>query len=143
MENEEKTGIFLNGKAQIIEMLQFMGGKEKETLINNIKLRNPQLANELLEKSFTFKELVNVDTESIQQLFRYTKAAIWGLALQGIPSDFQRKILSLAPRSFAEEAYSIMMTNIKSERIDSKRAQNKIVSTYLKMKQRIEFHSTL
>lgn len=143
MQNEEKGGVFLNGKAQIIEMLQMMNIKEKEVLINNLKARNPQLASELIEKSFTFSELQNIPSENLQQLFRYTKAAIWGLALQGSSSKFQRKILGLAPRSYAEEAYSIMTANLKSERIDSKRAQNKILVTYLKMKNRLELQSAI
>ncbi len=57
--NAESTqqGLFINGKAQVIEMLKFMQPEEREVLLRNIKARNPQLAMELTENCLTFSDL--------------------------------------------------------------------------------------
>ena len=45
--NNSTNSIFINGKAQIIEMLQHMPREERSRLLKNLKIRNPQLAEEL------------------------------------------------------------------------------------------------
>ena len=44
--NNSANGVFINGKAQIIEMLQHMPREERAVLLKNLKARNPQLAEE-------------------------------------------------------------------------------------------------
>lgn len=130
MENKEPTGVFLNGKAQIIEMLQLMGTEERERLLANIRMRNPALANELIEKSLKFSDLGRLSDDHLLPLFNYVKAPIMGIALKNTDEDFQRRILSIAPRTYAEEAYSILITPIMNESRDSKRAQDKVLSVF-------------
>lgn len=127
--NSMTEGVFLNGKAQIIEMLQYMSASERETLLQNIRKRNPQLAEELMEKSLTFSHLGELSDAELSMIFGQINAPILGIALKGTSRDFQRRLLSLAPRDYAERAYSIMMTPLQNEKTDIKRAQSKIVSS--------------
>lgn len=128
--NAESTqqGVFINGKAQVIEMLKYMQPEEREVLLKNIKARNPQLAMELTEDCLTFNDLNRLGDEELHLLFNYVKPAIWGLALKNTPRDFQRRVLGLAERDYAEQAYQVLTTTLKNEDRDTKRAQQKIVS---------------
>lgn len=123
-----QQGLFINGKAQIIEMLKFMNPEERETLLRNIRIKNPQLAIELTENCLTFQDLNRLRDEELHLIFNYVKPEIWGLALKSMPRDFQRRVLGLAPREYAEQAYNILVTPIKNEQRDTQRAQQKIVS---------------
>lgn len=120
--------VFINGKAQIIEMLKFMSPAERDKLIQNIRVRNSQLADELLEQSLTFSSLDELSDEDLSLIFNTISAPILGVALKGAGRNFQRRVLSLAPRDYAEKAYEIMMTTISNEKRDVTRAQNKVIS---------------
>jgi flagellar motor switch protein FliG len=128
--NAESTqqGVFINGKAQVIEMLKYMQPEEREVLLKNIKARNPQLAMELTEDCLTFSDLNRLGDEELHLIFNYVKPAVWGLALKNTPRDFQRRVLGLAERDYAEQAYQVLTTSLKNEDRDTKRAQQKIVS---------------
>lgn len=132
------TGVFLNGKAQIVEMLQFMPNEEREVLLKNIRLRNPSLADELVVGSYTFDQIDRLTDHELNIIFRYVSAPILGVALKDVSKNLQRRLLSIAPRPYAEEAYNILITPLSNEKRDIKRAQNKVVNiivTLMKRKQ--------
>lgn len=130
---KSEGSIFLNGKAQIIEMLEFMNPEEKAKLLNNIKQRNPALAIELQEKSLTFNDLNKLSDHEIRLFFSHIKPQILGVALKEVNVDFQRRVLALAPRDYAEAAYEILIKPIRDSRNIAKKAQNKIVSIMIAM----------
>ena len=57
MENKQSKGIFINGKQQMIELLQFISGPEKERLLENITKINPVMAKELMVNSLSFDNI--------------------------------------------------------------------------------------
>jgi flagellar motor switch protein FliG len=133
MEQEAKSqpagGVFLNGKSQIIEMLGFMSPNERETLLNNIRRRNPNLADELTAHSLDFSSISRLKDSDIISLTRFLEAPILGIALKGTQNDFQRRVLSILDRSYAEEAFRYMTTDLQNEARDVKRAQGKVIET--------------
>ena len=133
---KSEESVFLNGKAQIVEMLEFMTADEKATLINNIKQRNPSLASELQEKSLSFNDLDKLSDHEINLIFGHVKAEVLGIALKDVNSNFQRRILSLAPRKYAESAYTILVKPIRESRGMTKKAQNKIVGILINLSKR-------
>lgn len=131
-------GVFLNGKAQVVEMLKYMTPAERDKLIKNIRIKNSALADELVLKSFTFDDLAALADHEIKMIFQYVTAPILGIALKNAETSFQRRILALANRDYAENAYQILTTTIPNEIRDTKRAQDKIIrvlSTLGKRKQ--------
>lgn len=132
-QNTQSQSVFLNGKAQIIEMLQIMSEAEKEMLLKHIKMRNPQLASELKEKSLTFSHINQLDDASLRSIFPYIKAPILGMALKDTEPQFQRRVLKLAPRNYAEEAYNILVTPMANEKRDSARAQKKVLEILISL----------
>ncbi|MDD0854536.1 FliG C-terminal domain-containing protein [Halobacteriovorax sp. GB3] len=132
MENNQGT-IFINGKQQVIDMLQFMTEEERMVLVKNIYNRNPQLANELFEKSLKFESIASLTNDDLQRLLGYTNAQVMGVALKGVPQNLQRRVLSLAQRSYAEEAFKVMNSTLRNEARDVTRAQDRIVSTLISL----------
>ena len=122
------TGVFINGRAQAIEILQLLSPGERKKLLKNMRVKNPQLADELVEKSFTFSELDQLRDHDLKVIFDYIKAPILGMALKFSNRNFQRRMLSLAERGYAENAYEAMMASYKNEKEMAKKAQNKVVS---------------
>jgi flagellar motor switch protein FliG len=134
--NSSNQGVFINGKSQIIEMLQHMSREERSLLLKNIKSRNPQLAEELADSCFTFNDLDSLSDYELQTIFNYISAPILGMALKNIERNFQRRLLSLADRAYAEEAFRVMKTPYANEKRDNKRAQNKIIETLSSLKKK-------
>ncbi len=132
MENKTVSqGIFINGKGQVIKMFQLLSDSEKEKLIAKIKIRNPALANELLQESYTFEDLQRLTDSNIIDLFPHVDAQILGLALKGASVSLQKRVLSLAERSYAERAYDTLIANLRDERIHMERAQKKVIDTII------------
>lgn len=115
MDNDQVGGVFLNGKAQILEMMPLLSPVERNKLIKNIRMKNPQLADELVENSITFKNILDLNDDTIQVILRYVKAPILGVALKSLTPDHQRKILCLCEREYAEQAYKAMRARLSRE----------------------------
>lgn len=132
IENNKTEGYFLNGKAQIIEMLRLMSGKDRARLIQSVKHRNPSLAEELMEKCVSFRDLERLGNHELNLIFNHVDAPILGLALKGSPITFQRRVLSLAQREYAEKAYHVLVANISDEDVRISKAQERVLTTLAK-----------
>lgn len=130
---ENQGSIFINGKAQIIEMLQYMTEEERMKLVKNIYHRNPQLANELFEKSLKFESISSLSNDDVQRVLGYTNPQVLGMALRGVPQSLQRRLLSLAQRPYAETAYNVMVSAQNYSAKDVQRAQERIVATLISL----------
>ncbi len=119
--------IFINGKKQIIEMLQFMSESEKQKLLANIKYKNPKMAKELSEKSFSFNSFFNLDQPLMRKVLSRTNPTIIGLALYLVNTKKQKQALQIMHRSDAEKAFHIMSQNLSTKKAECLKAQNKIV----------------
>lgn len=126
-----EQGVFLNGRNQIIEMLKHMTPLERERLLNSISQKNPQLAEELKHQSFQFEDFNKLSDFEIKSFFHYITAPIIGIAIRGVSKTFQKRILSLADREYAESAFSYMTRPMTNEQRDIKRAQNKILEVII------------
>ena len=135
-DNKNSMGVFLNGKAQIIEMLEIMSATERQKLLNNIRLRNPKLANELMEKSLNFTDLDRLEDFDLKKIISETNPQIMGTALKSAPVNFQRRVLGLCERQYAIETYDIMIKRIENEKRDSQRAQGRILGAFANLVRR-------
>ncbi|MFT6630836.1 MAG: flagellar motor switch protein FliG [Bacteriovoracaceae bacterium] len=140
MSNNSEQGIFINGKQQIIEMLQFMNEKDRQKLLNNIKQRNAVMARELSEQSFSFKDLFQLSSDNLRKIFTRTNPAIIGLALYPLDANHQRKALAALDRNIAEEAFGIMNQDLSGKKHECKRAQEKIVTMAIQLSRQDHIH---
>ncbi|GAB4010859.1 MAG: hypothetical protein Fur0010_04260 [Bdellovibrio sp.] len=125
--NQTAGSYFINGKNQVIEMLKLMTNSEKKMLLSNIRKRNPTLANELEQKSISFDAVFNLTRGQYEYFFKAIKPTVLGIALKDSSIDKQRQLLSISPRKYAEEAFTIMTTLLENERQAIPKAQEKIV----------------
>ncbi|MBT4791403.1 MAG: hypothetical protein HON90_07515 [Halobacteriovoraceae bacterium] len=133
MTEKTEQGIFINGKQQIIEMLQFMNEKDKQKLLGNIRQRNAVMARELSEQSFSFKSLFQISQTGLKKIFSDVNPAIVALALYPLETSLQRRALLVMERHDAEKAFSIMNQNLADKSTESKRAQDKIIQRAIQL----------
>ncbi len=125
--NAENGGIFINGKKQVVELLQRMDASDKSKLLKNIRLKNPTLAKELTEECLSFESIWDLNDESLKTLLSQTKPAILGLALSLCHVKNQRRALSLISREMALKAFDILQKDLTSNRHECLKAQQKIL----------------
>jgi flagellar motor switch protein FliG len=130
-EKNKEQGIFINGKGQVIKMLQYLSQEEKQKLLANIRLRNPSLANELNQESISFNDFVRASDQLIIRVLSRINSTIMGVALKASDEAFQRKVLSLATRSYAEEAYDVLLRPLNNEEIAIRKTRTKIVEALI------------
>jgi flagellar motor switch protein FliG len=126
-QNSSEKGIFINGKNQVIELLQKMDGPDKAKLLKNLRNRNPSLAKELTESCISFESIWDLDDEGLKTVVSQIKPAILGLALSLVHPKNQRRALSLISREMALKAFEIMQKDLTSNRNECVRAQQKVL----------------
>ena len=127
MIENQGPNVFIDGKNQIIEMLKYMSPQHKRNLLANIRLKNPALAEELATSGLDFSLVGELSNRDICKILSHVNAPILGVALRLTSRIFQQRILSLAPRDYAESAYEVMTKRIDNEEILIGRAQKKIL----------------
>lgn len=122
-----ENGIFINGKRQVIELLQQMDAADKSRLLKNLRVRNPALAKELTESCISFESIWDLDDSGLKTLVSQIQPTILGLALSLVHVKNQRRALGLIPREMALKAFDIMQKDLTSNRSECIRAQQKIL----------------
>lgn len=125
--NAENGGVFINGKRQVIELLQQMDAGDKAKLLKNLRVRNPSLAKELTESCLSFESIWDLDDECLKTVVSQVQPAILGLALSLVHVKNQRRALSMISREMALKAFEIMQKDLTSNRHECLRAQQKIL----------------
>jgi flagellar motor switch protein FliG len=125
-QNNAENGIFINGKKQVIELLQRMDSADKAKLLKNLRTRNPVLAKELTESCISFDSIWDLDDEALRTIASQVQPAILGLALSLVHVKNQRRVLSLISREMALKAFDIMQKDLTGNRNECLRAQQKI-----------------
>lgn len=136
MNQNPGKGYFLNGKKQVVELLKYLEGEERQKLLRNMRLRNAAMTKELSEQCFSFKDLMGLSPEKLAPIMSMNSPAIIGLALYLTPRSFQRKALSSMPRDKAEEAFSTLMSDLSTKNQECLKAQNRIVESALSLMRR-------
>jgi flagellar motor switch protein FliG len=122
-----ENGIFINGKRQVIELLQQMDAADKSRLLKNLRVRNPALAKELTESCISFESIWDLDDSGLKTLVSQIQPTILGLALSLVHVKNQRRALGLIPREMALKAFDIMQKDLTGNRNECIRAQQKIL----------------
>ncbi len=133
--NDKKVenGIFINGKKQVIELLQKMDSGDKAKLLKNLKSRNPTLAKELTELCISFESIWDLNDSCLKTVVSQVQPAILGLALSLVHVKNQRRVLSLISREMALKAFDIMQKDLTGNRSECMRAQQKILELALNL----------
>lgn len=131
-----EKGYAIDGKKQAIDILQRLTSKEKETILNNIGLKNAVMAKELSEQSFNYRDIQRLGDNDIKKLFNLSNPSIIGLALYDCDKSFQRRVLNLLDRTKAENAFKVMNRDLSSHYSECQRAQSKILGHAIELSRR-------
>lgn len=132
-QSTKENGIFINGKRQVIELLQKMDSADKAKLLRNLRTRNPVLAKELTESCISFESIWDLDDGALKTVVSQVQPTILGLALSLVHTKNQRRVLSLVPREMALKAFDIMQKDLTGNRNECFRAQSKILELALSL----------
>ena len=113
--NQDNKGVFINGKNQVVELLRSLDSGHREKLLKNIGIRNPKLAEELIQESVTFDELDSLNNQKLKILLESFKPALVGIALKPCSIEFQKRALSVLKRENAIEAFDSMNSTIQNQ----------------------------
>lgn len=128
-----ENGIFINGKGQVVELLQQMDASDKAKLLKNLRLRNPVLAKELTESCISFESIWDLDENALKTVVSQIQPTILGLALSLVHVKNQRRALGLIPREMALKAFDIMQKDLTANRSECLRAQQKVLELALNL----------
>lgn len=134
--NAEKTGIYINGRQQVIDLLRHMDQGDKSKLLKNLKGRNPTLAKELSEQCFSYDNIWSLDDENLSKILSMTKPVVLGLALSLSSIKNQKRALGLIPREQALKAYEVMTKDLSSNQRECFRAQDKMLEIAIELSRR-------
>jgi flagellar motor switch protein FliG len=128
-----ETGYYINGKKQVVELLQRMDAADKTKLLKNLRLRNPSLAKELTESCISFESVWDLQDHDLRTVLSQVQPAILGLALNLTNVKNQRRALGLIPRDMAIRAFEILQKDLSGNRNECQRAQQKILELALNL----------
>ena len=129
MNKDTSNTVFLNGKNKLIKMFQLLSETEKNALLSKVGQKNPKLAEELRFKSITFEKVFTINEKEIRMLFQQVNPSILGISLKGSPIKYQKKVLSLAPREYAEKAFQMMTSKINDEDNSIMKSRQKVIDS--------------
>lgn len=132
----EKSGIYINGRQQVVDLLKHMDAGDKRRLLQNLKGRNPTLAKELSEQAFAYHNIWDLDDENLARVLGAVKPVILGLALSQSTTKQQKRALGLLPRDAALKAYEVMTKDLTGNRRECLRAQEKVLDLAVELSRR-------
>ncbi len=121
-----EKGTYINGRVKAFEILKRLGDQEKTQILKKIGIKNSRLAEELADNSYNFSQIYKLSDTNLKMIFSNVPAGIFGVAIRNLEISFQRRALSLAPRTFAEKAYETLSMELPDESVNIQRAQSKI-----------------
>jgi flagellar motor switch protein FliG len=92
----------MGGVAMAAEILNFMGGNVETAAISSIREYDPELAQKIQDKMFTFDNIMDIDDRGIQQLLREVNADALVVALKGTNQALREKIFKNMSQRAAE-----------------------------------------
>ncbi|QNM98287.1 flagellar motor switch protein FliG [Chitinimonas koreensis] len=92
----------MGGEGMAAEILNFMGGVVEASAINAIREYDPELAQRIQDKMFTFENLIDVDDRGIQLLLREISSESLIIAMKGTSEVLRNKIFKNMSQRAAE-----------------------------------------
>ncbi|SFZ79389.1 flagellar motor switch protein FliG [Chitinimonas taiwanensis] len=92
----------MGGEGMAAEILNFMGGVVEASALNAIREYDPELAQRIQDKMFTFENLIDVDDRGIQMLLREVSSDALIIAMKGTSEVLRNKIFKNMSQRAAE-----------------------------------------
>lgn len=123
------------GIDSIVEVLNKVDRTTERTIIENLEIQNPDLAEEIKKRMFVFEDIVGIDDRSLQLVLREIDSKELGLALKAASSEVAEKIY----KNMSKRASDMLREEIEfmgPVRIrDVEEAQQKIVNVIRRLEE--------
>jgi len=84
----------LGGVQTAAEIINLLGTSLEASVIDAIREQDPDLAQKIMDKMFTFEDLLKLDNKSLQMVLKEVSSDQLVVALKGASQDLREKILS-------------------------------------------------
>ncbi len=89
-----KIDYIAGGAESLVEMIEMMDEEKREQLLNQISSEDPEFAEKIKKRIFSFENIVNMDDPSIQTLIQEMETADLGAALKNVSEEVRNKFVS-------------------------------------------------
>lgn len=83
----------LGGVKTAAEIINLLGSSLETSVVDSIRESDPDLAQKIMDKMFTFEDLLKLDNKAIQSVLKEVSSDALVLALKGSSSELKEKIL--------------------------------------------------
>ena len=92
-DNDNVKSSMVGGEKTAADILNFIDTSIENTMMDQVRVENEELATRIQDLMFVFDNLRDVDDRGIQTILREVSTDLLTLALKGIDEDFQQKFL--------------------------------------------------
>ena len=121
-ENVKKTS--MGGVRTAAEIMNYLGGEHEQSVMNTLKLHDPEMAQKIMDEMFVFEDIVDIDDRGIQTLLREVASDSLIVALKGSGQELRDKIF----KNMSQRAAEMMREDLDSKgpvRLSEVEAQQK------------------
>jgi flagellar motor switch protein FliG len=100
----------MGGVRAAAEILNFLGNANEESVIENIKNYDIELAQKIIDQMFVFENLLEIDDRGIQSLLKEIESESLIIALKGAPPELREKFL----KNMSQRAADLLREDLES-----------------------------
>ncbi len=109
--NENIKKSTLGGVRTAAEILNFMSGEQENSVMENIKNYDNDMAQKIMDEMFVFDNLIEIDDRGIQLLLREVQSEMLIIALKGASQELRDKIF----KNMSARASEMMREDLESK----------------------------
>ncbi len=83
----------LGGVKMAAEIINMLGGTLETSVVDSIRENDPELAQKIVDKMFTFEDIIKVDSKGVQAVLKEVSSDALVIALKGASNELKEKIL--------------------------------------------------
>ena len=114
----------MGGVRTAAEIMNFLGGENEQSVMNNLKNHDPDMAQKIMDEMFVFENIIDIDDRGIQTMLREVQSESLIVALKGAGQDLRDKIF----KNMSQRAAEMMREDLESKgpvRLSEVEAQQK------------------
>ncbi len=114
----------MGGVRTAAEILNFMGGDNEASVMDNLKRHDPDMAQKIMDEMFVFENIIDIEDRGIQTMLREVQSESLIVALKGASQELRDKIF----KNMSQRAAEMMRDDLESKgpvRLSEVEAQQK------------------
>ncbi|MCX6117225.1 MAG: hypothetical protein NT027_06770 [Proteobacteria bacterium] len=123
----------VGGVEYTAQLISNLGPAQREIVLEDLKLRNPELSQILSERLFTFASLGRFSSQEMQKIIQKIPEKDLLLALRICSEEFKEKVFCAMSERRAENTKDLLRTAPQARKSDVEQAQSQIAKLVLGM----------